>query len=197
MTRTIDGADEPGLSYSYSVRAEEDPVQSRLQGRKVTRPVEFQKIRFPGTADFQVRPVSEAIRANSESFKGWKAGRLVGTPIEKLIGKPLGAGEVSQEIVDELRHAGVVTLEQLANVPDSAATFSARYELRKLAAGVLAGQAEEAQVQVVARRDGEVASLKAENAALAARLARLESMLTGQDAPATKSEETHVRPEGN
>jgi hypothetical protein len=167
------------LNRTFLVREVEDEARSKLEGRRVTVAAEFKKTRFPGSPDFLIEPVKDADRETPE-YQAWKAGRSHGTPIEKLIGKPLGPlGEnvVTPEVIDELKAAGVTNVEHLAAIPESAKGVPLIHTMKRLAQDTLAAAKADEEAQTVARRDAESDALRAQVADLEAKIARMMAAL--------------------
>jgi hypothetical protein len=164
------------LNVSFMLQEREDAIRSRLEGRTVKVMVECKKIRFPGSPDFLIETVTETDRQSPE-YRAWKENRSLGTPLSTLLDKPMGEGVVTPETVDELRAAGVATVENLAHVPDSAKGIPMLVTLRRLALDVLESNKAAAAAEVVARRDSEADALRGQVASLEAKIARLTELL--------------------
>jgi len=135
-----------------------DEVQTKLRGHPVRTPVELMAIRLPGSDDEIRRPLTPE-DLESQVYLDFKAGRSTGTPLEKLLDRPLGDSTVTPEILDKLRAAGCSNVENVAFINDSG-QIPMRNTLRRLALDVLAAGEESRVAAVAASRDAQVQSLQ-------------------------------------
>ena len=148
---------------------------------------------MPGTGDTRKHPVDDVIREKSASYKAWKAGRSVGTPVAALHGRSFGdSGVVGDELVAEWKHYGFNTVEQLALMPDGVATISMPNSVRRMAADYLAEEKVTAAAEVVARREADEAARDAKMKQLEERIARYEAMLNATQEQPAKPETARV-----
>jgi hypothetical protein len=164
------------MNVTFLVRDMLDDARSKLERRPVKVATEMKKTRFPGSDDFLLEPVTDTDR-ESPAYKAWKAGRSFGTPIEKILGKPLGDGEVTAEVIDEIKAAGCTTVEHLAHVPDSAKGIPLLNTMRRIAQDALAAARDDEAAQVVARREEDFQSMKAQLEELKAQNEKLLALL--------------------
>lgn len=166
-----------GLVTEVDESGKEVRRQVKGEGRPIFESVEYVRILTPGDKDTVIdRPVNKLDRyVWADRYRAFRNGQEQGgdgTPLSQL---------VSPERVRELEHFGLITIEMLADVPDSnlgRLGFHARSE-REKARNYLA----------VMKGNAPVAELKAENEALKARLdalERLAAQTSTQSEPPTK-----------
>lgn len=149
-----------GMVLRFRMRTVPDEERSRLEGREVTRQVEWVRIHAAGDkANIIDREVTDRERAHPR-YLAWKHGRAHGTPLTEW--------ERTREpdMAEALADAGVYCLEDLANVSD--AHVHGDYQLRAAARDFLAKRTAEATARAHDDRDATIAELKAQVAQLLA-----------------------------
>lgn len=158
---------------TFYLRPKEDEEASLTEGRPIYRDVEYVVVLCPGDPDTVIdRPVSKfdryAWQQKYTAFRNNLSQEINGLPLEKW-------GGVPGSRVAEYAHAQIKTVEQLAEVPDSALASLGRgargdRDKAKNYLSVMAGNAPMADVQAENER------LRAESSAMAERLAALEAL---------------------
>lgn len=126
---TVDNERPPYVTFER--RAVEDRTESNLKGHYVSRDVDFAIVTRPGARDTVEKPVADLIAGWQQyakngaiplawveglktNYRAWKEGEDIpetGTPIK---GWPVLSPAAQKDLI----HAGVRTVEDLANLPD-------------------------------------------------------------------------------
>ena len=162
--------DETGVLGVFYSKEVQDPQQTEIAGHPVFTLVPFVKMRFPN--DRQSEPHE---RVTEEHMRRWprawaafergQTGLAQGTAIEQF---PL----LNRAQVATLRAVGVLSVEMLANVPDSRLNMTITHDLRERARQWLADASDVEQ-----ELRGELAEAKTTIANMDARIAQLEDSL--------------------
>lgn len=183
---------DPHLHVTFFLQGRPDPKASREAGRPMFRDVEMCRIRFSGDRKKElVAPAHEPFQMRREdgqhmtyaerypdhyaAFLKNKADAITGTPVSMLPG-------LTPSKVRELEASNIVTVEALAALPDRVIGkmgMGAR-ELVERAKGFLDN----------ARDNAATDAIRAENAELRERMARLEAMLSAPAAELQTGPET-------
>jgi hypothetical protein len=111
-------AGDERLNVRFFIKPSQDRLRSELEGRPIYKDTEFIEIWVPGDKfNINVREVQLDDKARfRKKYEDWKAGIVtqVGTPLKLM---PF----LSESEVEELAFFKITTVEQLANVNDSAA----------------------------------------------------------------------------
>ena len=150
----------------FFLHPKEDIAASLKEGRPIFSEVPYIKVMVPGDKDIVVvRPVRAKDKARYPrqwaAFEAQEAQPLEGTPLEEWPG-------ITRSQVAELKHFGVHTVENLANMPDSQAG-------KFMAIGALKAKALNYVAQC--RELAPLAQLQEENEALKGRIEALEYQL--------------------
>lgn len=161
--------------YLHPIR---DDVASAAEGRPIYKEVEWVKIMVPGDKGNVInRPANgedlQRFRTTYDKFKTNSQESLTGTPLEKW-------PRVTRAQVEELKHFGIRTVEQLSNLQDvHASKFMGIGVMRQWARDFLEAAKAEAPLSAMRAeldtRDAEIAALKDALADQAARLEALEA----------------------
>jgi hypothetical protein len=157
-----------GVGVRFYEDAYKNEAQSKEAGRPVFDTVDWCEIRVLSERDTISGPVHKMSPDPRQRFpEAWaqyqrdkSSEGLVGTPLREVAW--LGRGEV-----ETLKHAGIKTLEQLAGINDANVTFMpGGIGLRQKARDMVKAAKDAAPVQAMseelAKRDAEIASLKAQ-----------------------------------
>jgi hypothetical protein len=158
------------LQVEFTIEPIENSEQTKKQGRPVSDYVEMITIRVPGEVDFRKEAVTEE---HKRRFPRQYLAFHANESQEAASGTPISDWpQVSRAQVQEARHFGCVTVEQLAEATDAA--------MKALGPGWLTIR-QKARDWLKSASDGSVlAKLRSELAERDARLETLEKMLTTQ-----------------
>ena len=174
-------AGDDNLMVKFFIAPIEDHDASKEAGRPIFKDVEWIDIRIPGSRDNTVRPVRyegskndvdrfprhyAAFKNRTENNEG-----VVGTPLSVFPGVKAGQRK-------ELEFFNIVTVEQLANAPDSAGTNFMGFNQLKQAAQEFIKDTEKNAPVVELRK--ELNAEKKKNADLLARLQKLEAKVLAE-----------------
>jgi hypothetical protein len=159
------------LSVRFYVEAMEDEAASKASGRRVFKDTEMIEIRIPGSRDIIRRPAAQEDKVSYAAlYLAFKQNHSQ----EAVEGFPLTEwAAVKRSQAEELRAAGIRTVEHLAAAPDS--VLSQLGPIRSL---------QQKAKDWLAQQEGatEVNKLRSENDDLKARLSTLEEMVRIQSA---------------
>lgn len=160
-----------------------DAVKSAEAGRPIFIEKEYVEIVVPGDKDnticrpVRTNPIPDARRfpRQYEAFKSGLEQSVVGTPLAQWPG-------ITRAQVEELRYFKVSTVEQLADMPDTAAqNFAGLVALRQAAKVYLeraAGSAVDTKLQAaLAEKDNQIAALSDALTKMTETMKRLESRM--------------------
>lgn len=149
---------DEGLHIRFFVQAVESELKSKLEGRPIYDDTEFIEIRIPGDDKTIINNLAtdEYRQRFPDEYAAFKSGikeTTSGTPLEHW-------AAVSKSQVAQLKHVGISSVEQLANVSDdNAQKFMGGYVLRDNARTFLKTVEDTALVQ---KQEAAIAELKAE-----------------------------------
>ena len=107
------------LHVTFFLHPVQDPAATAAEGRPIFKEVEYVRIITPGdTGNIIVRDVQDSdLRRFGRQYEAFKKGAG-----EAIQGTPLAAWPLAtRAFVEEMKHFGVHTVEQLAGMPDSVA----------------------------------------------------------------------------
>lgn len=145
---TKDRKGDERLGIRFFRKAARDDVKSDTEGRMVFRDVEYIQIMVPGDRDnIIIRPAGEGDKKRfGQQYDDWKRNEtaeqiVLGTPLEMW-------GRLSLSQIEEFRYIGVRSVEQLAELNDTAMTkMPGAHELKRKAQAFLLAQKEEAPMR--------------------------------------------------
>jgi hypothetical protein len=165
----IDPSRYENLLVRFMMRPHQSQAKSRAAGRPIFEDIEYVDIQVPGDRTSQIiRPINDQDKLkwprHYELFKARGEEAKIGTPLEQW-------PPITPALVQELKHFGVETVEQLANLADSAAqNFMGIQVWVQKAQGWLiqAGDAAEAEkyAEEIQKRDDQIEALMARVEAL-------------------------------
>ena len=170
-------ASSNGVYAKFYKRAIHDEAKSVKEGRPIFDDVVFVEIIAAGNGTNIVRrPVRDSDKARfREAYMKFQEGdndQIIGTPLSEVVW-------ISRSMVEELSYIRVRTLEQLAELNDSACgKMPGLYELKRKAAAWLTKSSESAVL--------------AENESLKERLAALEAAIADRGGKKSKKESDEV-----
>ena len=179
---TKDTKGDEKLAVRFFLKAARDDAKSQEEGRMVFKDVEYIQIMVPGDRDNVVRPAGEGDKRRfARHYEAWKKDKAS----EQLIGTPLEMwGRLTLSQIEEFRYVGVRSVEQLAELNDSAMLrMPGAVDLKRKAQAFIQAAKDEApmrhlQAELEKReeadrhRDAEMAAMKEQLAQLAAQNAR-------------------------
>jgi hypothetical protein len=166
------------LIVRFFLHPVQDEAASAEQGRPIYTEKEYIEIRVPGAIDDIItRPVWEQdyqrFPRQYAQFKNQEKQSITGTPLASW-------PAISAPQVKELEHFNIVTVEQLANLPDTVSNrVMGFYGLKQRAKDFLEASKDSAHLTVLRKeleeKDGKIAMLENLTKDLAKRLEALES----------------------
>lgn len=161
----------PSLAVRFYSEPQKDEAKSKAEGRAIFRDVTMVEIRVPGESDAIRRPVREF---DKQQYPRIWAAFEASQSQEAVEGFPLAEWSgVTRAQAEELKFFGVRTVEQFAEMPDTAVQRVGPYMQLRQAARDWLKQAKGAS---------EVNKLRSENNDLKARLTALEEIVSRQTA---------------
>jgi hypothetical protein len=181
LGRNAAQAGDENLLVRFFLHPKRDHDKSEEEGRPMFKEVEYIEIITPGNKDNIIsRPASEIDRKRfPRHYAAYKARTsqvvVEGTPLEEWPG-------ITRSLVEELRFANILTVEQLIAVSDAdAQKFRGFHAIKDKARKFL---------ETAKGQNSELDALKAQNADLLARLERLEARgITTADSQSTAADD--------
>ncbi len=133
-----------------------------------------------GGPDFSLHDLTPEDLA-SEPFQRFTAGVPLGTPLEELIGRPWFGGKITEQMIVEWRAVQIRTVEDMADILDSAPGVGMKAAIRKLAKEYLDEKARKAaKAKVPATTENRLDALENGQNEIKAQLVKLTELLAAK-----------------